>query len=1016
MSGFKLTSLPFVLIASVWPAAGFAQEAIDSEVVAQSALSHFDAVAAHVLRAPGYADSHAANRGFTTDRYLDIRQDFEHRFENCAFRDAQDCRIVAEELEVIAHEWHALNSDALPEQHGALTGVQSVSSPTAVDSTPPVLNSLTLSPAVLDMDAGERRITARYDVSDAGIGLHTLTLMLRPVGWRAFEPTIYSDPVSFNFERHAEGEVIFDISEFTWEGEYQPYLYLRDRLDNYAYYNDIAPSSPAQVTVLNSNEDRDAPIVNSITVNTESLTMTGANDRLVFDYDFEDVGPSGLNRLVVRLFRRGDTLSTFPVLIHDFKGAESAQGRATLELPNDFRSGVYDFEFFLNDTARNISHNYEVGIVSPASVTITNPNADNFPPSVNRLTVSPEQVNLGNDIAPVTVRYDLSDEGGSGLEDVRLTIRHEDTSDVENQYSSISVNMFGQTQASGEFIISIPPDARPGRYLVQLTLRDKANNYTAFYDSTFSSPNTIQVNSGNSRIFGPFDWVSTAQGSDREIFRLTGVPAGPPESIRIAINNAVAYGFYNAFGDCTLTVRPERHSGSEYLITASDLRECGDIQNADLRFEITPTEPDLDQIQLLRRFRTSPSGMLTDISVDRMQLANQDRYYTSEFGPFEWTESSSQIRQHYFRLAGLYGTLPDSIEVAIENASEPGFEGEYTDCALAVDPDSMDFNVYIITQEDLSACGEFGRADLSFRVSAVRGASPASMRRYVRTSGGAVSDLAFDQIPVSRTAPQPLSGGLVEAIMGPFEWTGDANAPTQSLFRITGLSGEPRSIELALSNALQSGYEGEFSDCSLPIRSANAGVNDYIIGGADLDACGDFGRADISFRIVAEAEQMPSGLVMRRIALGAEGDMTDFSFDHDPASARTPLNMANDRARVEFGPYEWTGAFDAGTQNVFRIVGVTGQPEKIDVAIENATAPGYSGQFKDCTLTYRPERSNGNEYIITASDLRDCGDFVRANTRFRVIAARDQFDSTVQMRRFAVSRTGGLTDFGFDNQ
>ncbi|WP_439637336.1 hypothetical protein [Oceanicaulis sp.] len=1016
MSGFKLASLPYALLASFWSVAANAQLATDADLSAQRALSHFDTVAAHVLRAPNETDSLAVEHGLTTDRYIDIRHDFERRFEQCEASHDQDCTLIADELWSIADTWNAASSAISPSHTDRLNRQQSVFSPTAVDTTPPVLNSLTLSPETVDMDAGERRITAQYDVSDAGIGLEVLSISLRPVGWRAFEPTIYSGPIQFNYERHAEGEISFEIPEHIWEGDYQPYLQLRDRLGNYAYFNDLAPSTPSQVTILNSNEDRDAPIVNYVTVNTENLTMTGSNDQLVFEYDLEDVGPSGLNSMVIRLFRRGDTISAFPILIHDFEGVQSTKGRLALELPNDFRSGVYDIEFFANDKARNISHNYERGIVSPASVTITNPNSDSFPPRVNRLTVSPEQVNLSNEIVPVTVRYDLSDEGGSGLEDIRLTIRHEDTSDVENQYSASPINILGKMQASGEIVIPIPPDARAGRYRVELVLRDRANNYTAYYHSTFSSPNTIQINSGDSRVFGPFDWVNSAQAGDQEVFRLTGVPSGPPRSIRIAINNAMTSEFYDSFEVCELTIRPARHSGSEYLITAADLLDCGGFQTADLRFEITPAAADLNEELLLRRFRISPSGMLTDMSVDRMQLNNRDTNFTAEFGPFEWTESSPQIRQHFFRLAGLRGVLPESIQVAIENASEPGFAGEYTDCTLPLNLSSMNYNQYLITQEDLTACGEFGRADLSFRVSKIDGTPAATMRRYVRTQGGAVSDLAFDQIPVSLRAPTSLSDGLAEVVLGPFEWTGDANAPTQSLFRITGLSGQPRSIELALNNALQDGYQGDFTDCSLPIRAANAGVNDYIISSADLIACGAFGRADISFRVVAEAEQIPSGLMMRRFALGADGDITDFSFDHDPASTRRPLDMANDRARVEFGPFEWTGGHNAGTQNVFRIVGVTGQPEKIDVALENATAEGYAGGYTDCSLTYRPERSNGNEYIITAADLRDCGDFVRANARFRIIAERAQFDNAVQMRRFAVSRTGGLTDFGFDNQ
>ncbi len=81
----------------------------------------------------------------------------------------------------------------------------------------------------------------------------------------------------------------------------------------------------------------------------------------------------------------------------------------------------------------------------------------------------------------------------------------------------------------------------------------------------------------------------------------------------------------------------------------------------------------------------------------------------------------------------------------------------------------------------------------------------------------------------------------------------------------------------------------------------------------------------------------------------------------------------------------------------------------------NATVEGYQGDFTDCALQIRPNRAGQNEFVIVSNDLVDCGGFLRADLRFRVRAQADQFADDVRMRRFAVTRSGGLTDFGFDN-
>ena len=436
-------------------------------------------------------------------------------------------------------------------------------------------------------------------------------------------------------------------------------------------------------------------------------------------------------------------------------------------------------------------------------------------------------------------------------------------------------------------------------------------------------------------------------------------------------------------------------------------------------FQITPQGADLSNRITLRRFRISETGMLSDQNVDRSPLSRWGEGPGAlEVGPVEWTETPSSGRMHHFRLSGLTTSLPQSMDIAIANAAVDGFDGDYSDCTINVPFSAVTQGVYAFTSADLAACGDFGRADLSFRFTDIANYSdPVTLTRFVSTAQGAVTDFSFDQLTDVPIQLEATSGGLARIEAGPFEWTGDATAPTQNLFRISGLSGEPRQIEVAISNAANSGYDGTYSDCNLQIRPARSGAHDYLISAADLADCGTFGRADLSFRMTALADDMPDGVRMRRIAIGAHGDLTDFNFDHDvrpPAQIRA--SSTNGQSNIVLGPFEWTGDSTVGTQNVFRITGIDGAPTRIQAALANTTSGDYSGSYLDCELTVRPERASENDYVITSNDLADCGNFARANITFRVHANTAQFSNSVQMRRFAVTLTGGLTDFSFDNQ
>ena len=243
-----------------------------------------------------------------------------------------------------------------------------------------------------------------------------------------------------------------------------------------------------------------------------------------------------------------------------------------------------------------------------------------------------------------------------------------------------------------------------------------------------------------------------------------------------------------------------------------------------------------------------------------------------------------------------------------------------------------------------------------------------------------------------------------------------ANDQCRHLAGVT--NGAVSRIDVSIANATASGYAGDFNDCSLTIRPQRAGARDYIILREDLADCGAFGRGDLSFRIQAPLSAFPAAVKVRRLAFGADGDITDFGFDAEAGAGQTPTAISGGREEVVFGPFEWVGDAQAGTRGVFRITGIVGGlPDSIDIAIANATAGNgqFTGAYSDCSLTLRPGRAGLNEFVIGAADFIDCGGFGRGDLSFRIRADAAVLADTVRMRRFAVTTAGGLTDFGFDN-
>ncbi len=662
-----------------------------------------------------------------------------------------------------------------------------------------------------------------------------------------------------------------------------------------------------------------------------------------------------------------------------------------------------------------------------------------FPSSTRRILNTSGQTRTIRLVGkPQWLSVDFQDSAGTSVSPAALTLSEEG-----NLRLSINAEGLSNGFNSGELVLAVDGSSTFIRLKVSAHL---------------TTPLSAQLETVR---FGPFEWVNDADQGVGTIFRIVGLNSGIPAAISADIerwSNGDGQTVSNASISCDFTVREARFSGNEYVIASADFADCPRFGQADLYLDVSVNSSDVSTVRM-RRFLFTNSGTITDTAFDNNdgRTVSQARRHPEplgheestlemiraaepelgaapeataqiQFGPFEWTYDANGALQSEFRLSPILPGDDFTIDVAIANASQPGYSGSFSDCRITVRSSRRGENDYRILSEDLADCGAFGRADLTFRITAdsarindTRGDINAMrMQRMIRQSNGALTDFHLDGQSSEGVAPVSIGNGQSEVVIGPFEWAGDRTSTTSNQFRLTGISnGDIDRIDLAIANATASGYNGDFNDCSLTLRPQRAGANDYIIPREDLEDCGAYRRGDITFRVQAPSDAMSPRVKIRRLGFGGRGDVTDFGFDALSGASIAPTALSGDREEVVFGPFEWVGDANALTQSVFRITGIAGgMPDSIEIALANATVNNgrYTGTFSDCLLSLRTSRAGANEFVVSSADLVDCGSFQRADLTFRIRAPEAVLGDEMRMRRFAITQTGGLTDFGFDNE
>ena len=109
-----------------------------------------------------------------------------------------------------------------------------------------------------------------------------------------------------------------------------------------------------------------------------------------------------------------------------------------------------------------------------------------------------------------------------------------------------------------------------------------------------------------------------------------------------------------------------------------------------------------------------------------------------------------------------------------------------------------------------------------------------------------------------------------------FEWTGDSNAVTRSIFRLTGIPASPVPSASVIVSDSSNGMDGEYA-----ISLGTPSNGEVILTNADLAAAaGDFGRANVQIA-VHQTGAPATNIVIRRLLVGQNGTLSDIGNENE---------------------------------------------------------------------------------------------------------------------------------------
>ena len=346
------------------------------------------------------------------------------------------------------------------------------------DSIPPILNSITISPATIN---NGDTITVTIDVEDDLSGIDRIQVdIVNPVGEQ--EHTAFASIESWTSLGNNLYSYDVKITDWAISGEwYVPSIFIHDNAGNMLYLSNN-DSTLATFTVISSSPDTTAPVLNFVTISPNTVNN---GDTITVTVNIED-DVSGIDRVQVDIVNPvGEQEHTAFAPIESWTSLGNNLYSYDVKITDWAISGEwYVPAIFIHDNAGNMLYLND-NDSTLASFTVISSTPDTTAPVLNFITILPDTVNNGDTI---TVTVNIEDDV-SGIDRIQVDIvnpageqEHTAFAPIES-WTSLGNNLYSYDVKINNWAIS-------GEwYVPSIFIHDNAGNmlYLSNNDSTLAT-------------------------------------------------------------------------------------------------------------------------------------------------------------------------------------------------------------------------------------------------------------------------------------------------------------------------------------------------------------------------------------------------------------------------------------------------------------------------------------------------------------------------------------------------
>jgi hypothetical protein len=358
------------------------------------------------------------------------------------------------------------------------------------DGTPPViLKKIEISPTSVNVTLRPATIDIKLLVQDDISGVQSAWAQL-------FGPTESEEDFGLSAEYYLEAPVAgkavpismrLVVPRYTRSGRYELSLQVSDvRGNNLSYNSDGANKNKTVfINIFNALEDVSPPILKKIEISPSSVNVTlrpaTIDIELLVQDDTSGVESADASLMIPTGFEVYQSLSAYYYSNFPVAGTPVPISMS-LEVPRFTRSGRYELSLRVNDVRGNtLSYNSD-GASKTLFIDIFNTLEDVSPPKLLSLVArTPTTVNASSALRSVKYEVVVQDDL-SGITGVYLSAYLYGSLDGSSSIYDPIFSGYQETPIAGQpakFIINLEAkqSTKPGKYLLDLSLRDAAGNY-----------------------------------------------------------------------------------------------------------------------------------------------------------------------------------------------------------------------------------------------------------------------------------------------------------------------------------------------------------------------------------------------------------------------------------------------------------------------------------------------------------------------------------------------------------